>query len=131
LQRGSMTASGVRDGTAASGSSPSCPQTCSPTHTATYAACTRPAPRRVLFRGSGGGVTHTTSFTLTVTAPFDFSLANGGDRSVTRSEERRVGKTGSTGSWTSPCVTRMEHGLPEGTSASNSRAYCTQACCDT
>src|SRR5207237_1302674 len=77
------------------------------------------------------GVTRTTRFTLTVTASFDFSLSNGGDRSVTQGSSVTNTITATLISVSSRSVAFSASGLPAGASASFSSPSCTPTCSTT
>src|SRR5206468_3356390 len=84
--------------------------------------------------GSGGGLTRTTTFTLTVTAPppaFDFSLTNSGDQAVTHGASVSNTITATLLSGTSQSVVFSASGLPTGATPTFSPTACTPTCTTT
>jgi hypothetical protein len=82
-----------------------------------------------------GSLSHTTMFTLTVNAPpppgFDFSLANGGNKSVVQGQSVSNTITATLASGTSQSVTFSASGMPSGATASFSAASCNPTCTST
>src|SRR5207249_936180 len=82
---GTYCASGLPSGVTAAFSPTACTPTCSTTLTLTAGASATTGTSTVTVTGTGGGVTKTTTFSLTVnpaSTSFDFSLSNGGSKSV-------------------------------------------------
>src|SRR5205814_1593705 len=118
-----FSATGLPSGVTAS--VPSCSPTCTTTLTLTTSASTPIGSSTITVTGDGGGVQRTTTFTLTVTAAsFDFSLANGGDKSVTRGSSVTNTITATLVSGTSQSVSFSAAGLPSGATASFSAISC-------
>src|SRR5207249_10903661 len=85
----SFTVLGLPAGVGASFAPATCSPTCTSTLTLSASASTSPNTYTLTVTGTAtGGLSRSTSFRLTVTAPssptFDFALTNGGDRSVTQ-----------------------------------------------
>src|SRR3989441_108349 len=85
----SFSASGLPTGATAAFSPGSCSPTCSSTLTLTTSASTPTGSSTITVTGASGSLSHTTTFTLTVNAPpppFDFSLSNGGNKTVVQGQ---------------------------------------------
>ena len=125
----SFSASGLPSGASASFSQKTCSPTCSSLLTIATAASTPTGASTITVSGTGGGVTKTTSFTLTVnsSAPtFNFSLSNDGNKSVTQGQSIASNITATLSTGTSQAVAFSTAGLPTGATAS----YSTSASCN-
>jgi hypothetical protein len=85
----------------------------------------------VTVTGTGGGLSHTTIFTLTVSTPFDFSLSNGGNRTVTQGQSVLNTVSAALVSGASQSVSFSASGLPAGTTATFSPTPCNPTCTST
>jgi hypothetical protein len=120
--------SGLPTGTTASFSSASCSPTCSSTLTINTSGSTPVGSFTVTVTATGGGVTKTTSFTMTVNAPtpaFNFSITNGGNVSVTQGQSVTNTVNATLSSGFSQAVSFSTSGLPAGATAS----YITSSSC--
>src|SRR5206468_577063 len=111
------------------------PTACTPTCATTLTLTTTTSDRKSAAQGNvtdtAGGLSHPTSFTLTVTAPFDFSLANSGDQSVVQGATVSNTITATLVSGTAQAVSFSASGLPAGASATFSPTACTPTCATT
>src|SRR2546427_7588659 len=127
----SFSASGLPTGATASFSPASCSPTCSSTVTLTTSASTPTGSSTITVTGAAGSLSHTTTFTLTVNAPppsFDFSLSNGGNKSVVQGQSVSNMITATLVSGTAQSVSFSASGLPTGATASFSPASCNPTC---
>jgi len=128
----SFAASSLPAGTTASFSPASCSPTCSSTLTLTTSASTPTGSSTITVTGTGGSQSRTTMFTLTVNAAaFDFSVSNGGNRSVAQGQSVSNTITATLISGTTQSVSFSASGLPSGATASFSPASCSPTCSST
>jgi hypothetical protein len=130
----SFSASGLPAGATAVFSRSSCTPTCTSTMTIQTSASTPVGSYPVTVTGTGGGKSHTTSFMVTVnapTAPFDFSLSNGGSKTVTQGQSVTNTVSAMLVSGTSQSVFFSASGLPAGTTATFSPTPCNPTCTST
>src|SRR5947209_5569174 len=130
----SFSASGLPTGATASFSPASCSPTCSSTVTLTTSASTPTGSSTITVTGAAGSLSHTTTFTLTVNAPppsFDFSLSNGGNKSVVQGQSVSNSITSLLVSRPSQSVSFSASGLPTGATASFSPGSCSPTCSPT
>ncbi len=128
----SFTATGLPAGAAATFNPISCGLTCAATITLKTAGTTPPGTYQINIGATAGTVTRSTSFLLTVTAPsFDFTLQNGGARSVSAGQSVATTVSASLLSGLAQSIAFSTTGLPAGASASYSASSCTPACTST
>ena len=128
----SFSVSGLPTDTTASFSSASCSPTCSTVLNISTATSTPAGDYTITVTVTGGGVTKTTSFTLTVNAiSFDFALSDDGAKSVTAGESVTSTITASLVAGTTQSVSFSVSGLPTSTAASFSSASCSPTCSTT
>src|SRR5437867_1068162 len=124
-------ASGLPTGATAAFSPPACTPTCATGLSLATTASTPTGTYTLTVTGTGGGVTKTTSFSLTVTpvsTAFDFSLTNGGSKSVTQGASVSNTLSAALVSGTAQSVAFSASGLPTGASAVFSPTACTPTC---
>jgi hypothetical protein len=126
----SFSTSGLPTGATASyTTSTSCNPSCSRTLNIATSTSTPTGTFTITVTGTGGGVSKTTSFNLTVNAPtptFDFSLTNGGNKSVIRGQTVTNAITATLSSGSSQALSFSTSGLPTGATAS----YTTSTSCN-
>jgi hypothetical protein len=130
----SFSASGLPAGATAAFSGASCTPTCTSTMTIQTSTSTLVGSYPITVTGTGGGKSHTTSFTLTVNAPstpFDFSLSNGQNKTVTQGQAVTNTVSATLVSGTSQAVSFSASGLPAGTTATFSPTACNLTCTST
>ena len=126
-----FSASGLPTGATAAFSPTACTPTCSTGLSLSTTASTPTGTYTLTVTGTGGGVTKTTSFSLTVTpasTAFDFSLTNGGSKSVTQGASVSNTLSATLVSGTAQSVAFSASGLPTGASAVFSPTACTPTC---
>lgn len=128
----SFSASGLPTGATASFSPASCNPTCSVALNISTATSTAPGSYPITVTATGGGVTKTTSFTLTVNAiPFNFSISDEGGKSVTVGQSVTSTITATLVAGTTQSVTYSASGLPAGATALFSPTSCSPTCSTT
>jgi len=130
----SFSTAGLPTGATAVFAPTTCSPTCVTTLTVSTAASTPTGTYTISVTGTAGGVTHTTSFSLTVnpaSTSFNFSLTNGGSRSVTQgaSVSNSIGATLVSG--TAQAVSFSASGVPTGATAVFTPITCTPTCAPT
>ena len=129
----SFSVSGLPSGVSSSFSTVSCGPSCSSTLTVITSSSTSTGTFPIAVTGSGGGISRSTSFNLTVSDPvtFDFTLSNSGNKSVTAgsSVSNTISATLASGSTQS--VAFSASGLPAGATASFSPGSCNPTCSST
>jgi hypothetical protein len=131
----SFSASGLPANASAAFSAPSCTPACSSTLTLTASPSTPAGSSTITVAAVGGSVTHTTTFTWTVSATaspsFDFSLSNGGNRTVVQGQSASNTINAMLVSGTAQAVAFSVSGLPANSTAAFSPASCSSACSST
>src|SRR2546425_460889 len=130
----SFSASGLPSGATAAFSPTACTPTCSSGLTISTTSSTPTGTYTLTVTGTGGAVTKTTSFSLTVNpAPtsFDFSLTNGGSKSVIQGDQLPPSITPAPVSGPSQSVSFSASGLPSGATAAFSPETCSPTCSTT
>ena len=128
--------SGLPAGATAAFSSTACAPTCATTLTLSTIASTPTGTYTIMVTSTGGGVTRTTSFALTVTVvapppPFDFALTNGSDQSVTQGAAVSNTITTTLLSGSVQAVAFSTSGLPTEATAVFSPTACSPTCATT
>src|SRR5947207_8048779 len=126
-----FSASGLPTGATAVFSPTTCTPTCSTGLSLSTSSSTPTGTYTLTVTGTGGGVTKTTSFSLTVTpvsTAFDFSLTNGGSKSVTQGASVSNTLSAALVSGTAQAVAFSASGLPTDATAVFSPTACTPTC---
>ena len=127
-----FSATGLPAGASASFAPSQCVPTCTTTMTLSTTSSTPSGTYPITVKGTGGGLTRTTGYTLTVQAPFDFSLSvNPTSGTVTAGDSVTASLTATLVSGTSTAVTFDASGLPSGASASFAPSQCVPTCTST
>src|SRR5213080_5034741 len=130
----SFSAAGLPTGATASFSSTACLPACSTGLTLSTTTSTPTGTYTITVTGIGGGVTKTTSFSLTVnptSSSFDFSLTNGGSKSVAQGASVFTTTSAALVSGTTQAVSFSAAGLPTGATAAFSSTACSPTCSTT
>lgn len=134
-QNVAFTVTGLPSGSTGSFSNTSCNPTCSSVLTIGTTATTATGTFPVTVTGTSGTTTRTTTFNVTVNAAgqpaFDFSLANGGSRSVTQGQSATNSITASLVAGATEGVTFTTTGLPANTTATYNTPSCNPTCSTT
>ncbi len=108
------------------------PTACTPTCSTTLSVATNGSVPTgnyaVTVTGTAPSRSRTTVFTLTVTAPLNFTLANGGNRTVQKGSSTANTITATLSSGASQSVSFSASGFPSGVSGSFSPTACTPTC---
>src|SRR5437762_1050819 len=134
VQSVAFSASGLPTGATAAFSSTSCTPTCSTALTIKTSSTTPTGTSTITVKGIAGAVTKTTSFSLTVnpaSTSFNFSLTNGGSKSVSQGASVSNSISAALVSGTTQSVSFSASGLPTGASASFSSTACSPTCSTT
>jgi hypothetical protein len=126
-----FSASGLPTGVTAAFAPTSCSPTCTSTLTLTATAGATVGTTTTTITAVAGGVTHTTTFNLTVSSGFDFTLSNGGAKSVTQGSNVTNTITATLSSGTTQAVTFSASGLPTGVTAAFAPTSCSPTCTST
>src|SRR3989442_3649630 len=130
----SFSAAGLPTGATASFSSTACLPTCSAGLTLSTTTSTPTGTYAITVTSTGGGVTKTTSFSLTVnptSSSFYFSLSNGGNQSVTQGASVSHAIQATPVSGTARAVSFSAAGLPTGATAPFLPTACSPTCSTT
>ena len=120
---------GLPSGASCSFSPTSCNPTCTSTLTISTSPTTPTGTHSITVRGTGGGITRSAPYTLTVLAPFDFSLSvNPSSATVTQGDSTTATVTATLLSGTTTSVSFSCNGLPSGVACSFNPTSCNPSC---